>query len=229
MPSLLLFARDKVFESLKWLLLGLPKTVYVNFKMLPLKQAIRFPIIISHNVILSNVSGKFILNGGKPKRVRIGFGDIGIFDKKHSKSIMQISGTIECDGRVFIGHGSKLSVGGHLKLGENFRISSESTIICSNKITIGRDSLISWHVLIMDSDQHPILNMDNEIINQSAPIEIGEHVWIGCRAMVLKGISIADNVVIAANSNVCKSALVSNAAFGGNPIKIVKQNIKWEM
>lgn len=217
-----------MLEFIKKIIIGLPKTIYVNFRMLPLKQAIKFPIMISHNVILSDTSGKFILTSNPLKRVRIGFGDIGIFDKKYSKSIFQVSGVIECSGKVFIGHGSKLSISGHLKLGDNFRISSESTIVCNTKISIGKDTLISWHVLIMDSDQHMIFNIDGSWVNHAGPISIGEHVWIGCRSMILKNITIANDDVIAANSHVCKSAMTSHSIYGGNPIKLIKENINWK-
>lgn len=194
--------------------------------MLPFKQAIRFPILVEHNVILANCSGQFILNAPQ-KRIRIGFGNVGIFDKKNSRTILNVSGVIECDGKINIGHGSKLYVLGKLKLGNNFKITAESTIICKKEIVFGSDALISWDVLIMDTDHHQILDFTNEIINEPAKVVIGNHVWIGCRSSILKGVTVADNIVIAANSNVCKSASESNCIYAGNPIKVIRENVKW--
>lgn len=78
----------------------------------------------------------------------------------------------------------------------------------------------------MDTDFHYILNENNEVINEDKPISIGNHVWIGCRNIILKGVTIADNNVIAANSTITKSFKSSGCVIGNNVITL-KENIKW--
>lgn len=40
----------------------------------------------------------------------------------------------------------------------------------------------------MDTDFHKIKNEDGVQINTNSPVLIGDHVWIGCRALILKGL-----------------------------------------
>ena len=54
------------------------------------------------------------------------------------------------------------------------------------------------------------------------PIHIGKKVWIGSGAIVLPGVNIGDNSVIAAGSVVTKD-VPENSVFGGNPAKLIKK------
>ena len=73
-----------------------------------------------------------------------------------------------------------------LHFGDNFDVTGSSSIICSKNITFGNDSLLSWDILIMDSDFHPILNRNKDRVNSPLPINIENGVWIGCRSTILK-------------------------------------------
>lgn len=110
-------------------------------------------------------------------------------------------------------------------MGDNFTISSNSEIICKTRIEIGNDCLLSWHILIMDSDMHKIFQY-GKYINPAKPIIIGNHVWIGCRSSILKGVRIADNTVIASNSVITNSWESDGCIISSN--RILKQNISWE-
>ena len=79
----------------------------------------------------------------------------------------------------------------------------------------------------MDTDFHKILNSDNTIINKEKPIHIGKYVWIGCRTTILKGVSIANNNVIAANSTITKSISTENCIIGRNT-EMLKTGIQWK-
>ena len=99
------------------------------------------------------------------------------------------------------------------------------------KITFGTNCLLSWDILIMDTDFHYITNPKGEIINKPLPITIGNHVWIGCRNTILKGVSIADNVIVSANSTLTKNITESNCIVGGNGsnIRIIKHGVSWHL
>lgn len=207
------------------------KTIYFNIKYLPFNQAIKLPILISRRVYLRKTSGAIIiLHPIKPGLIKIGYGDIGIFDDKHSRSIWEVSGKVIFKGKANIGHGSKISVGnnGILQLGNNFAISAESSIVAFSKVEFGDNCLLSWDVLVMDTDFHLIKDEKGNIINQPQPIIFGNNVWVGCRNLILKGTKIPDNCVIAANSLVSKELTVKNSLYAGNPIKLLKENIRWE-
>lgn len=116
---------------------------------------------------------------------------------------------------------------GSLVIGDNFNMTGNSTIICENYIIIGDNCLFSWEDLVMDTDYHCIV--ENGIKkNITASIEIEDHVWVGCRATILKGTRISRDSVIAAGSIVSNTFKESNSILGGIPAKIMKKGINWE-
>ena len=206
------------------------KTLYINFKYLPFKQAKRLPIMVSRRTYLLHTKGKILLKGPvSTAMIVIGYGEVGIFDKKKSRTILDVKGTIIFKGKAHIGHGSKLSVAkeGTLELGANFIISAESAIVCHHHIKIGRDTLFSWEILVMDTDLHKIFDEQRNYINPPKPVIIGNKVWIGCRSLILKGVEIPDGNVIPAYSTITKSQTVSNAIITGMPERIIKKAIIW--
>jgi acetyltransferase-like isoleucine patch superfamily enzyme len=215
----------KFLASVNW------QTVYINFKFLPLKVAVKLPILVSPKVWLKVCSGKIEIIGDiYSGMIRIGFGEVGIFDKKHSRSILEFSGKIIFNGTANIGHGSKISVGqdGILNIGNKFVITAESSIICWKHIKFGEDCLISWDNLFIDTDFHKIIN-EEKVINEPKEIIIGNHVWIGCRCSILKGANIKDGSIIGANTVVANKLKKENSIYVGNPIKCLRENILWKI
>ncbi|MGG3709701.1 hypothetical protein, partial [Heyndrickxia coagulans] len=127
---------------------AIPKTLYFNFRYLPFKEAIRLPILISHKVFLKKVKGRVTVKKPLCFGVKIGFGDVGIFDRHLSRTIWENSGHVIFDGKANIGHGSKISVSGLLEIGNDFVITAESSIICFKHVKFGDEVLISWENLI---------------------------------------------------------------------------------
>lgn len=110
-------------------------------------------------------------------------------------------------------------------IGDNVGISG-STINATTTITIGNNTIIGSGCLITDSDSHPILASERNIpdwykYTKSAPIVIGNNVFIGARSIVLKGVFIGDGAVIGAGSVVTKD-VPANVIVAGNPAKIIK-------
>ncbi|MDR2867990.1 MAG: acyltransferase [Bacteroidales bacterium] len=223
------------FALLKKVIKYLPainrKTLSVNFKNLAFKDAIRLPILLSHRVKISDNSGLIVIDAPlSTGMIRIGFGDVGIFDHKRTRTILQNPGKIIFHGTASIGFGSSISIGnnGVLELGNNFAITAKSAIMCQKHIVFGNDCLISWDCLFMDSDFHTILDKTNNMINHPKDIIVGNHVWIGCRCLILKGTEIADHIVIGANSTVTNVLQHQNSVYSGNPARCVKEDITWE-
>jgi acetyltransferase-like isoleucine patch superfamily enzyme len=214
----------KILTAINW------KTIYVNFKFLPLRKALKLPILISPMVWLKTCSGSIEICGDiHPGMIKIGFGEVGIFDKKHSRSILEFSGKIIFNGAANIGHGSKISVGkdGILDIGNNFTITAESSIICYKHIRFGKNCLISWDNLFMDTDLHKIIDEENKIVNEPEEIIIEDHVWIGCRCVILKGAKIKEGNIIGANTTVVNELQNKNSIYVGNSVRCIKENIIW--
>lgn len=108
-----------------------------------------------------------------------------------------------------------------LRLGNNSFVNCDCKIRCHDLITIGDNCAISHDVTIMDGDGHTFENH-----KESLPVVIGNHVWIGTRAIILKGVTIGDGAVVASGSLVNKN-VPPNSFVGGVPAKIIKENVKW--
>lgn len=134
-------------------------------------------------------------------------------------------------GRLASQSGGKISLGNYSKIGHG-------TSICAvESIKIGDYTAIADNVHIMDNNNHPVnpdyrkfmrINGDDESRlwkhSDHKAIIIGENCWIGRNVSILKGVTIGDNSVIAANSVVTKS-IPANCIAAGNPAKVVKTDI----
>ncbi len=207
------------------------KTLYFNFKHFPFSIACKMPVFISRKVFLKDTSGLINLpQNASAGMIKIGYGDVGIFDKKKSRTIWEVKGSIQFKGNADIGHGSRICVGpaGALIIGQNFKMTAESSIVCFKKILFGNDCLLSWEILLMDTDFHKIYD-DNILMNADREIIVGNHVWIGARCTILKGSEIPNGCVIASNALVAGKLLEERALYGGQPAKILKENITWQV
>ena len=213
-------ALNKIYSYLR----AIPKTLLFNFYYLPFRQAIQLPLIISHRVKISRLSGRVRLIGKiKTGKIRIGFGNVQVADPAKSRAIWSLSSTgiITFSPNVKLGTGTKIDIRGQLKIGEGSNFTGETTIICNNQITFGKNNLISWQTLFMDTDLHSIVDLSNNQVNPDQPISIGDNVWICAKSTILKGVNIKNNTVISANSNVAKPFSDSDIIIGGNPAKII--------
>ena len=87
---------------------------------------------------------------------------------------------------------------------------------------------VSWDVLVMDTDEHPVYNKEGERINEDRPIVVGNHVWSGCKCMLLKGAGLPDNTILAAGTALRSAFRGEDQIIGANPASILKRDVKWE-
>jgi len=217
---------DKIIKLIRYIS-GIPKSIYVNFRLLPFNQAIYLPIIVSRKTKLQSLSGKVSLDTIRIGIVRIGFGGTDMLDYRYDRAIIKITGTVDFKGKAKIGIGAKLSVSGNLILGNNLNITGDVLIICSKKISIDDDVMIAWQSIIMDTDQHYIYDKDDNHINKNREIVIGKNVWVGARSLILKNTVIPSGTIIGANTTITKSFQDENTIIAGNPARILKQKVRW--
>jgi acetyltransferase-like isoleucine patch superfamily enzyme len=136
------------------------------------------------------------------------------------KSVLVINGVFNTEPGVIIW----IWNGATLEVGANVNVCFNSRLLCFDSIKIGDDTMVSWDVEIRDSDTHVI---SREGYVMSKPIQIGSHVWIGCKAMILKGVRIGDGAVVAAGAVVTRH-VPENCLVAGVPARIVKENVKWD-
>ena len=130
---------------------------------------------------------------------------------------------------ILIAPGCSIRIGSnaHLCLGKNFSMNKNGFIYCADCINIGDDVLIGWNVNVRDNDGHNIYYDDGHR-NTMRPVNIGRHVWIAADSSILK-CSLGDGIVVASNTVVYKSFLNPNVLIGGQPVKVLKENIQWEI
>ena len=208
------------------------KTLYFNFHYLPISQALHIPIIIYKRTKLSKIKGEVLIKS-EPKfgLIKIGHYAVGTLDMKYNRTIWQNEGKVIFDGIAHIGSGTKIGIskGAVLSLGEGFCITGGSSIVCNKEITFGKQCLLSWDILIMDTDFHHIIDAQGRVVNNPKPIRIGDRVWIGCRNTILKGVSICNDVVIAAGSKIIKDVTTPYSIIGGiDRQRIIKEGITWQ-
>lgn len=118
-----------------------------------------------------------------------------------------------------------INPGALISVGENTGISG-ATIVAAKQIKIGRECLIGANVIIVDTDFHTIAPLRRRFNSKSveigtAPVEIGDNVFIGANSIILKGVTIGTNSVVGAGSVVTRN-VPSNAVVAGNPANIIR-------
>lgn len=213
-------------------IISLVKSLYVCLRLLPIKQAFQLPILVRYNVKCSNLSGNIKLNCPpqciRAGMIKVGFGDVGIIDSKYQRTILQISGQVCFEGSAFFGHACRISVGknGCLKIGDMFRNSAGMALICDKDVVIGKNVLVSWDTTITDTDYHSVVDTSKHIVYpDKKEIRIGDRVWLGMGATVLKGVTIPAGTIVAAKAVVTKSVCTENCMVAGNPAMIKKYNV----
>jgi len=138
---------------------------------------------------------------------------------------------------VYAGCSFAIQKDGHCTVGD-FTLLNGAIVMAEELVEIGSHCLISWGVGIADSDFHPLEPAQRLIDSQAlapffkdrparpklktAPVKIGDNVWIGMNAVILKGVTIGENSVVAAGAVVTKS-FPANTIVAGNPAVAVKK------
>jgi len=166
---------------------------------------------------------KILIKGEKP--TYFGVPTLGNISRLKNFSILEIQKNASMVlSAVSIGRGTRISVktNGKLEIGDQTYLSDDCLISASEAIKIGKQCVISWEVQIFDDDGHKLSDRP-----QKEGILIGDAVWIGSRATILRGTHLGTGCIVAAGS-IVKGTFPAHSLIGGVPAKIIRENISWQ-
>lgn len=127
------------------------------------------------------------------------------------------------DFKLYQGASVYVAPGAILELkGKQGFMNTNSTLNCFYHIEIGDDVGIGDNVTIADSDHHSINGK-----NPTAPIVIGNHVWICSNAIICAGVTIGDGAVVAAGA-VVRRDVPAHSLVGGVPARVIREDVVWK-
>lgn len=139
------------------------------------------------------------------------------------------------DRWCWVGNRTKLrSHGGFIRIGSKSVLGEEITFSCYEEISIGRECIIADRAMFIDFD-HIVEDPEQAIRKQglySKPVRVGNNVWIGYGASILRGVTIGDGAVIGTYAVVTKD-VPANAIVGGIPARVLRmrdepERLTWE-
>lgn len=133
------------------------------------------------------------------------------------------SGDLCVEGSFRLYEGANITIinGGKVILHGGY-MNCRAKIVCGGLVEIGDGATIAPDVVIHECDAHKVEGRPS-----SKPIHIGNHVWIGEKAIILKGVTIGDGAIIGAGSVVTKDVPARCLAVG-NPAKVIRENVEWK-
>ena len=176
--------------------------------------------IFKNSKIFLNKTSKIINKG----ILKIGFKE-NIKSNIETRLMLAENASLKINGIFTIYGGSDIMIqkNAELIIGSGY-LNNNVQIICGQQIEIGDDVRIARDVIIRDTDAHEIIDGKH---NKIAPIKIENHVWIGTRAIILKGVTIGDGSIIAAGAIVTKD-VPARSIVAGIPARIIKENVEWK-
>jgi tetrahydrodipicolinate N-acetyltransferase len=185
----------------------------------------RRPIWIGSRTVLEGAERISFAPGGV---LLIGLGSFGLTSTDDTTVIRVRPGaSFAVGGRVALQRGLRIVVdSGRLTIGAGTNVNGLGTkILVAESVTIGAGCTFSWDVQVLDNDFHA-LTVGGVQHPAVAPVVIGDRVWVGTRAVILKGVTIGDGAVVAAGAVVTKD-VPAGAVVAGIPAKVVGSADSW--
>jgi acetyltransferase-like isoleucine patch superfamily enzyme len=135
---------------------------------------------------------------------------------------------------VWIGHGTKIRCHeGEVRIGDKTVLGQECTISAYQHVSIGEQCIIADRVMMIDFD-HNVAEVERPIRQQGIykrDVRVGNNVWIGYGAQILRGVRVGDNAIIGASAVVTKD-VQANAVVAGAPARVIRMRdtpatLKW--
>lgn len=142
------------------------------------------------------------------------------------KGRIVIGGAVRLSGKSTIAFGSRAEALPELVIAEGSFIGHQCAFNIGRSIRIGKHCLLAGGVRVFDMDGHPIDAAARRNGEPTPPegiraVVLGDDVWVGAGATILKGVTIGDRAIVAAGSVVTRS-VPCDTVVAGNPARVVK-------
>ncbi|MEM9160901.1 MAG: acyltransferase [Verrucomicrobiota bacterium] len=185
-----------------------------------IKQSRDSSVEISGNLIATKVfiEGSSELYVGKGCRLRN-----ALIQARGKNNKIVLSENVFFSGKIEV-----IGDDNEIRIGENTRINGADLYAHNGtEISIGLNCLFSTRIDIRTTDSHPIFDSDGNRINPDRDVHIGNCVWIGRGASILKGSEIGDGSVIGSMSLV-SGDIPNRVIAAGVPAKPIRNDITWK-
>ena len=133
-------------------------------------------------------------------------------------------GRIELGRWSWLGHGTKIRCHeGVVSIGAKTVMGQECTISAYQHVSIGRECVIADRVMLIDFD-HGVVEVDRPVRVQGIykrDVRVGNNVWIGYGACILRGVTVGDNAIIGTSAVVTRD-VPANAVVAGVPARVIR-------
>lgn len=220
------FHLKKIWKH-KWILRSIVPTIYFNFHYLPIKQAIKLPILLYKPKLLK-CKGKVIIDTNRTHFGMIRLGEnIVSFYPNTGITFENLGGNITFKGKCRIGNNSALAIGskGNIIFEDGFQATTTLHLIGYNQITFDTNVLVGWECTFMDTDLHKLTKLDNKGYSKGyGSIHIGKNNWFGTKCIILKNTQTPDFTTFCAGSIISgKINAPSYSVIGLNSQLIIKK------
>ena len=201
-----------------------PSALYQLFKYNTLKEIISGNYILPapHCVIDIKKGAKIFKNGvlilGQKKFRK---------SKLETRLLVGNGATLRFDGTTKIGYGSDIEVfpNAELSFGGGGSTNIGATIICGERIEIGKNAMLGRHITIRDNNGSHFMNRQG--YKNTRPVIIGDKVWLTEQCTVMPGVKIGDGAIVGALSLVIKN-VPAYTLVSGHPAEVIDEDILWK-
>jgi len=112
------------------------------------------------------------------------------------------------------------NAGAEIVIGDGTYLMNGSLFVACEAIHVGADCRIGGNCIVLDSDFHGLRPSERNTVGKTAPVTIGDNVWLGVSVTVLKGVRIGNDAVVGAQTVIAKD-VPAGAIAVGNPMRII--------
>ena len=147
--------------------------------------------------------------------------------KLETRLLVNKGGTLRFDGKTTIGYGADIEVfpNATLVFGGGGATNIGATIICGNRIEIGKNTMLGRHITIRDNNGSHYMNRQG--YKNTRPVIIGDKVWLTEQCTIMPGVKIGDGAIVGALSLVVKN-VPAYTLVSGHPAEVIDEDILWK-